>query len=107
MGVAHGQATQCEQVQTADERESVDVQRRTPAHLGTVICWGRDRCLGITESRQHVRLTSAPRERTSTRVSLPYFPVWKCPQHLQKRRLINRDNLQLAGWASLYHKGDY
>jgi hypothetical protein len=53
MGVLHGQVAQREQVQPAHERERIEMQSRMPLYPSPVICWGRDRRLRITESRQH------------------------------------------------------
>jgi hypothetical protein len=79
VGVAHRQATQGQQAQPAFKRERIQVQGRMHARLGAVICWRRDWRLSIKGNRQHVRLISVARERTSTRVSLLQVPGQEAP----------------------------
>ncbi len=49
------------------------MQCGTKALLRAVICWGRDWCLDVEANRDHVGLTSRPREQASACVSLPHF----------------------------------
>jgi hypothetical protein len=67
------QLTHGEQMEASNEREGVDVQGQTEMALRAVIGWGRDGYLSIKANRQHVGLTSRPREQASPRVSLPQF----------------------------------
>jgi hypothetical protein len=90
-GQAYGHPAERQQVQSPDQRECIQVQRRCALGLCPMVGWRRDGHRGLTQSRNH-RLISYPRVRSAAgrRSAYPNPPVMQCPPFMQSYPVMKR-----------------